>query len=151
MSGMQETILIPEMAPRPEQRPRKRRRRTMACLQCRSRKLKCDREYPTCGRCMKSKTPTKCTYEDGFLWQQPATIASSAFSERAERASAGATISRPSGIAVDCCSSADGDNAHPVSGGPRGAGEAARGREKRSVFGNRSWCFQPDCCPTATM
>lgn len=55
-------------------RPRKRRRRTMACTQCRSRKLKCDREYPTCGRCQKSRTPNNCTYEDGFLWQQPATI-----------------------------------------------------------------------------
>ncbi|KAJ5289031.1 hypothetical protein N7478_002061 [Penicillium angulare] len=58
-------------------RPRKRRRRTMACTQCRSRKLRCDREYPTCGRCLKSRAPTKCTYEDGFLWQQPTTVASS--------------------------------------------------------------------------
>lgn len=55
------------------ERPRKRRRRTMACTQCRGRKLRCDREYPTCTRCLKSRTPTKCTYEDGFLWQQPAT------------------------------------------------------------------------------
>ncbi|KAJ5469678.1 hypothetical protein N7539_009296 [Penicillium diatomitis] len=55
-------------------RPRKRRRRTMACTQCRSRKLRCDREYPTCTRCMKSRTPSKCTYEDGFLWQQPTTL-----------------------------------------------------------------------------
>lgn len=64
--------------PQPE-RPRKRRRRTMACMQCRSRKLRCDREYPTCGRCSKSKTPTKCTYEDGFLWQQPTTVSAAAF------------------------------------------------------------------------
>jgi hypothetical protein len=61
------------------ERPRKRRRRTMACTQCRSRKLRCDREYPTCGRCLKSKTPTKCTYEDGFLWQQPTTVPAAAF------------------------------------------------------------------------
>ena len=60
-------------------RPRKRRRRTMACMQCRSRKLRCDREYPTCGRCLKSRTPTKCTYEDGFLWQQPTTVATTPF------------------------------------------------------------------------
>lgn len=60
-------------------RPRKRRRRTMACTQCRSRKLRCDREYPTCSRCLKSKTPTKCTYEDGLLWQQPTTVAAAAF------------------------------------------------------------------------
>lgn len=60
----------------PEHRVRKRRRRTMACTQCRSRKLRCDREYPVCGRCVKSQTPEKCTYEDGFLWQQPNTVAS---------------------------------------------------------------------------
>lgn len=73
----------------PEQRVRKRRRRAIACAQCRSRKLKCDREYPTCGRCIKSKTPTKCSYEDGFLWQQPSTVDSS-YGERA-RASAPAS------------------------------------------------------------
>ena len=55
-------------------RARKRRRRTMACTQCRSRKLRCDREYPICGRCQKSKTPAQCIYEDGFLWQQPNTV-----------------------------------------------------------------------------
>ncbi|KAL5359767.1 hypothetical protein BJX96DRAFT_174658 [Aspergillus floccosus] len=63
-------------------RVRKRRRRTVACTQCRSRKLRCDREYPICGRCQKSKTPSKCTYEDGFLWQQPNTVVSPAFSDR---------------------------------------------------------------------
>ncbi|KAJ5909779.1 hypothetical protein N7504_004422 [Penicillium tannophilum] len=71
-------------------RPRKRRRRTMACTQCRSRKLRCDREYPTCGRCLKSRAPTKCTYEDGFLWQQPTTVSTTAFaSDR------GSTIGMP--------------------------------------------------------
>ncbi|EAW09502.1 putative C6 transcription factor [Aspergillus clavatus NRRL 1] len=72
----------PQETPGPEQRVRKRRRRTMACTQCRSRKLRCDREYPACSRCLKSKTPTKCTYEDGFLWQQPNTVASPVFSDR---------------------------------------------------------------------
>jgi hypothetical protein len=51
----------------------------MACTQCRSRKLRCDREYPTCGRCLKSKVPTQCKYEDGFLWQQPTTVSTTAF------------------------------------------------------------------------
>ncbi|KAL4926887.1 putative C6 transcription factor [Aspergillus undulatus] len=67
--------------PMQQQRVRKRRRRTIACSQCRSRKLKCDREYPTCGRCLKSKVPIKCSYEDGFLWQQPSTV-DSTFAER---------------------------------------------------------------------
>ncbi|KAI2697960.1 CAZyme family GH43 [Penicillium roqueforti] len=61
------------------ERVRKRRRRTMACTQCRTRKLRCDREYPTCSRCLKSRTPNKCTYEDGFLWQQPTTVPTNAF------------------------------------------------------------------------
>jgi hypothetical protein len=67
-----------EMNSQPD-RVRKRRRRTMACTQCRTRKLRCDREYPTCSRCLKSRTPNKCTYEDGFLWQQPTTVATTAF------------------------------------------------------------------------
>ncbi|KAJ6031078.1 hypothetical protein N7540_001810 [Penicillium herquei] len=71
-------------------RPRKRRRRTMACTQCRSRKLRCDREYPTCGRCLKSRAPTKCTYEDGFLWQQPTTVTTTAFNP-----DRGSTVSMP--------------------------------------------------------
>ncbi|KAJ5624111.1 hypothetical protein N7510_000420 [Penicillium lagena] len=79
----------PPPAAQPE-RVRKRRRRTMACTQCRSRKLRCDREYPTCGRCLKSRTPNKCSYEDGFLWQQPSTVSAVAFaSDR------GSTISAP--------------------------------------------------------
>lgn len=68
--------------PQVESRPRKRRRRTVACTQCRTRKLKCDREYPTCGRCLKSRTVGGCTYEDGFLWQQPKTVASSGLLDR---------------------------------------------------------------------
>ncbi|KAE8153974.1 C6 transcription factor [Aspergillus avenaceus] len=82
MTDERQMMEVPDMEPPPEQRVRKRRRRTMACTQCRSRKLRCDREYPTCGRCQKSKTPIKCTYEDGFLWQQPNTVVSSAFPER---------------------------------------------------------------------
>ncbi|CAG8909981.1 unnamed protein product [Penicillium egyptiacum] len=61
------------------ERVRKRRRRTMACTQCRTRKLRCDREYPTCSRCLKSRTPSKCTYEDGFLWQQPTVVPTTTF------------------------------------------------------------------------
>ncbi|KAJ6133198.1 hypothetical protein N7471_008413 [Penicillium samsonianum] len=77
-------------------RVRKRRRRTMACTQCRTRKLRCDREYPTCSRCLKSRTPSKCTYEDGFLWQQPTTVTTTAFaSDR------GSAVSMPRDTPVD--------------------------------------------------
>ncbi|KAB8228382.1 putative C6 transcription factor [Aspergillus alliaceus] len=68
--------------PQPEHRVRKRRRRTVACVQCRSRKLRCDRKLPMCSRCEGSKTPTYCTYEKEFLWQQPNTVVTPAIPER---------------------------------------------------------------------
>lgn len=61
-------------------------------MQCRSRKLRCDREYPVCSRCQKGKNPAQCTYEDGFLWQQPNTVpATTVFSGAAPAAAAAAT------------------------------------------------------------
>lgn len=73
-----------------ETRPRKRRRRTVACTQCRTRKLKCDREYPACSRCLKSGIPDRCKYEDSFVWQQPNTVTAST-------ATASATTTPPNG------------------------------------------------------
>lgn len=46
-----------------EQPRRKRRRRTLACLQCRTRKVKCDFGYPSCTRCLKTPWPEACKYE----------------------------------------------------------------------------------------
>ncbi|KAI9737560.1 MAG: hypothetical protein M1834_009715 [Cirrosporium novae-zelandiae] len=48
-------------------RDRKRRRKTLSCYLCRKRKLKCDREYPSCGRCQKAGHGDSCTYEPGSL------------------------------------------------------------------------------------
>ncbi|KAJ0125260.1 hypothetical protein J7T55_006605 [Diaporthe amygdali] len=45
-----------------DQPPRKRQRVRLSCLECRRRKLSCDRGYP-CERCLKSGTPDRCTYE----------------------------------------------------------------------------------------
>ncbi|RAO66923.1 uncharacterized protein BHQ10_002935 [Talaromyces amestolkiae] len=73
-----------------ETRPRKRRRRTVACTQCRTRKLKCDREYPACSRCLKSGIPDRCKYEDSFVWQQPNTVTAST-------ATASSTTTPPNG------------------------------------------------------
>lgn len=50
---------------------RRRRRRTAACAQCRNRKLKCDQEYPICGRCAKGPRPSDCTYQDATQHQLP--------------------------------------------------------------------------------
>ncbi|KAB5586215.1 fungal-specific transcription factor domain-containing protein [Coniochaeta sp. 2T2.1] len=53
--------------------PRKRQRVRLSCLECRRRKLSCDRELP-CSRCLQSGTPEKCEYEarpGGFTPNRP--------------------------------------------------------------------------------
>ncbi|KAK4458509.1 multidrug resistance regulator 1 [Cladorrhinum samala] len=42
--------------------PRKRQRVRLSCLECRRRKLSCDREFP-CSRCVQSGTAERCEYE----------------------------------------------------------------------------------------
>ena len=46
--------------PLPPPQPRKRRRPALSCIQCRRRKIKCDRNMP-CGQCISSKT-SECQY-----------------------------------------------------------------------------------------
>ncbi len=41
----------------------KRRRIAFSCLDCRRRKLKCDRIFPSCSRCQKGGHPESCTYD----------------------------------------------------------------------------------------
>lgn len=41
----------------------KRKRIALACSGCRKRKLKCDLEFPACGRCQQSRHPEACTYD----------------------------------------------------------------------------------------
>lgn len=43
---------------------RKRRRKVLSCIACRSRKVACDRGLPACGRCSKAGKAAACTYED---------------------------------------------------------------------------------------
>ena len=43
--------------------PRKRRRPALSCVECRRRKIKCDRNVP-CAQCTQSKSAV-CTYKDG--------------------------------------------------------------------------------------
>lgn len=40
----------------------KRKRKTLSCYECRRRKLKCDREEPSCSRCRKAGQPDLCSY-----------------------------------------------------------------------------------------
>ncbi|KAK1836087.1 hypothetical protein QBC39DRAFT_108156 [Podospora conica] len=42
--------------------PRKRQRVRLSCLECRRRKLSCDREFP-CSRCLQSGVADRCEYE----------------------------------------------------------------------------------------
>ena len=44
-------------------RSSKRRRIALACIDCRRRKLKCDRVFPACTRCQKGGHPAECTYD----------------------------------------------------------------------------------------
>ncbi|MCJ1445376.1 MAG: hypothetical protein MMC23_005881 [Stictis urceolatum] len=41
----------------------KRRRKALACYDCRRRKLKCDRLWPACSRCIKAGQPNACRYD----------------------------------------------------------------------------------------
>ncbi|OKL57739.1 hypothetical protein UA08_06921 [Talaromyces atroroseus] len=53
-------------SPSPRTSPRlgrgKRQRKTLSCYECRRRKLRCDREEPSCGRCIKAGHPETCSY-----------------------------------------------------------------------------------------
>ena len=52
-----------ERSPHDETPASKRRRIAFSCLDCRRRKLKCDRIYPSCTRCQKGGQPQNCTYD----------------------------------------------------------------------------------------
>lgn len=41
---------------------RKRRRKVLSCYDCRRRKLQCDRQLPSCGRCTKAGQAANCLY-----------------------------------------------------------------------------------------
>ncbi|KAJ5225545.1 hypothetical protein N7468_006770 [Penicillium chermesinum] len=54
----------------------KRKRKTYSCDACRRRKLKCDRGYPSCARCMKAGQARSCFYDvPPSLEQRPSKVA----------------------------------------------------------------------------
>ncbi|KAF2452888.1 hypothetical protein BDY21DRAFT_150384 [Lineolata rhizophorae] len=68
--------------------PRKRRRKALSCNTCRKRKLKCNREYPACERCVKAGYPQSCQYssvaqEDGAGTNDDDSVAGSVVDENA--------------------------------------------------------------------
>lgn len=52
-----------ERSPQEDAQSSKRRRIALACLDCRRRKLKCDRVFPACSRCQKGGHAETCTYD----------------------------------------------------------------------------------------
>ena len=42
----------------------RRKRKALSCYDCRRRKLRCDREVPTCGRCSKAGHADTCSYDE---------------------------------------------------------------------------------------
>ncbi|KAF2405506.1 hypothetical protein EJ06DRAFT_526025 [Trichodelitschia bisporula] len=44
--------------------PPKRKRKKYSCIDCRRRKLKCDRVFPVCGRCMRAGPTGACRYDE---------------------------------------------------------------------------------------
>ena len=42
----------------------RRKRKALSCYDCRRRKLRCDRELPTCGRCSKAGHADTCSYDE---------------------------------------------------------------------------------------
>jgi hypothetical protein len=54
----------PKHAPPMESR---RKRKALSCFDCRRRKLGCDREYPSCGRCRKAGQGSSCSYDKRSL------------------------------------------------------------------------------------
>jgi hypothetical protein len=59
---------------------RKRRRKVLSCMDCRRRKVQCDRQLPVCGRCDKAGKP--CSYEDDSSPQQASIVHSSSWASR---------------------------------------------------------------------
>lgn len=44
-----------------------KKRKVLSCYACRSRKMKCDRVYPVCGRCQKTGRAGQCSYDPRLL------------------------------------------------------------------------------------
>ena len=55
---------LEEPSPNDDTPATKRRRIAFSCFACRRRKLKCDRIFPSCGRCQKGGHSENCTYDN---------------------------------------------------------------------------------------
>lgn len=55
---------ISESAVGPRLNEAKRKRRALSCFHCRRRKLRCNREYPSCSRCQTAGHADSCRYDE---------------------------------------------------------------------------------------
>lgn len=46
----------------------KRKRLVLSCLECKRRKLKCDRQLPVCSRCSEIGHPEQCKYDERSIY-----------------------------------------------------------------------------------
>ncbi|ODV74163.1 Zn(II)2Cys6 transcription factor domain-containing protein CYBJADRAFT_126098, partial [Cyberlindnera jadinii NRRL Y-1542] len=44
-------------------KPKKRQRMSVVCLNCKTRKIKCDKKRPACSNCVKCNVGHLCEYE----------------------------------------------------------------------------------------
>lgn len=49
-----------------------KKRKVLSCYACRSRKMKCDRVFPVCGRCKKTGRSHECTYDPRLVQESRA-------------------------------------------------------------------------------
>lgn len=82
---------------------RKRKRDILSCLDCRRRKLKCDRAYPACARCVKGGIAASCNYKGSLPGREghhDEFDASPDEGERAQKRARNPSDSRPPNVAI---------------------------------------------------
>lgn len=91
------------MATSIRKKPITRNRETLTCLQCRQRKLKCDKELP-CGSCVKRDDAASCSYLKGRKKESP---------ESSRAAKAEARLQHLEQLVEEYASRSDGPGSHP--------------------------------------
>lgn len=61
---MDKTARISSSFREPLSKGAKRKRKVLSCHDCRRRKLRCDRTYPSCSRCCKAGKANSCSYDE---------------------------------------------------------------------------------------
>jgi Fungal Zn(2)-Cys(6) binuclear cluster domain len=73
----------------------KRKRKVLSCYDCRRRKLRCDRGYPSCTRCQKAGLADSCSYDERSLQSRHSDLGT-LVSPKQDRTTTSAPLERPS-------------------------------------------------------